>query len=247
MAGKNEINKNEIKKKEVIKLCNNYTKIISREELEKYKKLKLNLSKNGTGDRWCNKTFIYTTVYKKSTTLCNSNDIEKHIIPEEILKDFQSKSEENNNKKIIGIFPHCLNTNKTNRRIKEDILKHYKKIPCANCGSNRDLTCDHKNALYNEDRVMDVKTQKIDDFQSLCNKCNSIKRGIVIKEKKSGIRLSGKKIENIKFLGVDFIEGTEKLESDGIGLKGTYWYDINKFKEEALNIYIKKNLKKGGK
>src|SRR5210317_1518652 len=61
---------------------------------------------------------------------------------------------------------------KNDRPIRNDIHKYHKNKGCVVCGSTSDLVTDHKNDLYNDSRVLNTKTQTIDDFQCLCNHCN---------------------------------------------------------------------------
>ena len=86
------------------------------------------------------------------------------------------------NNGIVGIFViskiDINNKLINNRQIRRDIIEYYRKISCVICGSNTDLVCDHKNDLYNDMRVLNTKTQRLDDFQSLCNHCNLQKRQI---------------------------------------------------------------------
>lgn len=60
-------------------------------------------------------------------------------------------------------------------------MKHYNNNEQYNkniCGSKSHLVTDHKNDLYNDIRVLNSKTQTVDDFQCLCNHCNLQKRQI---------------------------------------------------------------------
>jgi 5-methylcytosine-specific restriction endonuclease McrA len=127
-----------------------------------------------------------------------------------------------------------------NRPIRKDIRKHHLKTGCVLCGSCSDLVIDHKNDLYNDPIVLDIKTQSIDDFQCLCNHCNLQKREIIKKTKKTSKRYKATNIESLKIYGIDFIEGDETIDFNDINaMKGTYWYDIktfNKYIYENLNI-----------
>jgi hypothetical protein len=49
-----------------IRLSNNFTKIISKDEIQKYERLKW--GNNGIGDRWANTKFNYTVIYSNKTT-----------------------------------------------------------------------------------------------------------------------------------------------------------------------------------
>lgn len=64
------------------------------------------------------------------------------------------------------------------KSITKSLLQKYN--CCLHCskpngGSNGGsrLCIDHKNDLYNDKRVMNIKTQTIDDFQVLCQHCNN--------------------------------------------------------------------------
>lgn len=76
---------------------------------------------------------------------------------------------------------------------------------CASCGKKSDLVVDHKNDLYNDPRVLDIKTQRLDDFQTLCRRCNLIKRQVCIDTIKQNKRQGAGEFNN----SIDFIEGDE--------------------------------------
>ena len=102
----------------------------------------------------------------------------------------------------------------------------FKNKPCVVCGSNNDLVIDHKNGLYNNPRVLDTKTQKINDFQVLCNHCNLQKRQTIVWSKKFNKRYPATKIPQLKYFNIDFIKGCDKLDlSNPNAMVGTYWYD----------------------
>ena len=116
--------------------------------------------------------------------------------------------------------------------IKSSIKREIYKLPCANCGCNHNIECDHKNDLKNDNRVLSLETQTIDDFQPLCKHCNDVKRSI-----KSVMLKSGKRI-GASYLGynIDFTQGTEFLDkNDPYWYIGTYWGDCLSFKKQ-LNL-----------
>ena len=138
-----------------------------------------------------------------------------------------------------GFSDNYLNGHK--RYIRKDIRKYYKNQPCVACGelSPLLLVCDHKNDLYNDQRVLNNETQTLEDFQSLCNSCNLKKRQICKKTKETCKRYSAKNIPSLAEFGVDFIEGDETFdETDINAMVGTYWHDPVKF-----NRHIYKSLK----
>lgn len=125
-----------------------------------------------------------------------------------------------------------------NRPIRKDIENYHKKMGCVVCGSKSDLVTDHKNDLYNDIRVLEAKTQTIDDFQCLCNHCNLQKRQVAKKTKQTNKRYGATNIPGLRIFGVDFISGDEAFDKNDINaLKGTYWYDVisfNKFIHNSL-------------
>jgi len=121
-----------------------------------------------------------------------------------------------------------------NRPIRSDIHAHHKKIGCVVCGSHSDLVTDHKNDLYNDPRVLDAKTQTIDDFQCLCNHCNLQKRQISKVTKEIGKRIGATAIPSLSIFGVDFVEGDETFDETDINtMIGTFWYDPVEFMKKV--------------
>jgi hypothetical protein len=115
--------------------------------------------------------------------------------------------------------------------IRADILKEIKKLPCANCGTTKDIECDHKNDLYllNDKRVQTKNTQTIDDFQPLCKHCNDVKRAAKEKMLRENKRYSAK---NLGYT-IDFTSGNETLhKEDPHWYTGTYWGDCKAFKHK---------------
>lgn len=165
----------------VRQLTNNFTNIIPRNTLKEYPKL--NWGNNGVGNRWANKIFNYTVIYKNGKTKTYS-DNENDTIENDIIINFLSTNQNINELNgIIGIFPHSVKTNTNNsRQIKQEIQKIITNNRCVNCGTTNDIVCDHKNDLYNDKSVLNVKTQTIEDFQPLCNHCNLQKRQIAKEE-----------------------------------------------------------------
>lgn len=203
--------------------------------------------KNG-GD-WCRNSAIKTSIYKFATMKSNGTEInipwkttetEAKIIEE----DFRTNCNiiKGNNQvyyfKIFGI-----KSEESTHPIRKDILDYYKKIPCVNCGSNSELQCDHKNGLYNDLRVLDAKTQTLDDFQSLCRHCNCQKRQVEKKTKETSKRYSASNIPSLSIFGIDFIEGNETINFEDVNaLKGTYWYDPIEFMKQIKIILGKKKI-----
>jgi hypothetical protein len=104
----------------VIQLTDNFSKILSINEIKLYPKLYW--GGNGVGDRWANKKFNYSVIYsKKQPRKYSENDDD--TIPEELLKEFLAV---NKGTGIIGIFVFSKRTNNQNRPIRADIKNKYK-------------------------------------------------------------------------------------------------------------------------
>ena len=116
------------------------------------------------------------------------------------------------------------------RPIRKDIHSFHKAMGCVVCGSHSDLVTDHKNDLYNDLRVLDLKTQTAGDFQCLCNHCNLQKRQVARQVIKTGKRIGATTIPSLSIWGVDFVEGDETFDDkDTNAMVGTYWYDPIEF------------------
>lgn len=136
-----------------------------------------NILKFGNGGSQCRKSSnkkLKIATCKKNGEINylwnNINDTDKNIIKNE----FYSKCKiynSGNNIQYIGIFGY-INNNNINHRIKKEILNFYKTKPCCVCNIKSNVICDHKNDLYNDPRVLNINTQTINDFQSLCISCN---------------------------------------------------------------------------
>lgn len=128
-----------------------------------------------------------------------------------------------------------------NRPISADIRKAFKNNACVVCGTRSDIVIDHKNDLYNDPRVLDVNTQVIDDFQTLCNHCNLQKRSVSVNTRKTGKRYPATNIPSMAVFGVDFILGDENYDlSDIDAMVGTFWHDPVKF---TKNIQLLKDVR----
>ena len=169
-------------------------------------------------------------------------DTEKQQVIELVSKlSFENRCHTQNN--YIGIFSDDKDEDKSSRSIREDIKKIIKLKPCLHCGKQNDTVVDHKNDLYNDPRVLNIKTQTIDDFQPLCNGCNLIKRAYNIKMLlPGGKRFNALELPLFKHLGVSYTKGNEKFNIKDINtLEGVYWTDIADFTKKALALYASKN------
>ena len=190
---------------------------------------------NGVGDRWARSRFNYTVVKAKSTKLYSEYDDDK--IPQDVLDPFMAEiAEKKRNKKknkiagIIGIYVHSKRTNIKKRPISATIHKQITSGSCVVCGTSSDIVCDHKNDLYNDDRVLDVVTQKLDDFQPLCNHCNLQKRQVCKNEELSERLYSAKQIARYRQYEFEFPWEKKAYDRSLPSCKAdTYWYDPVEF------------------
>ena len=152
--------------------------------------------------------------------------------------------------KVTALRLNGFNTDKlhgASRPIRSDIHAYHKQFGCVVCGSNSDLVTDHKNDLYNDPRVLDSKTQTLDDFQCLCNHCNLQKRQIARVTRETELRYGATHIPLLNVFGVDFIYGDDTFDKNDVNaMVGTYWYDPIAFmtyiKNNLVNVTEKKNL-----
>lgn len=133
--------------------------------------------------------------------------------------------------KIYSIRLDGFNKNYKDRKIRPDIRTKIVKSPCAILHINSNIECDHKDGMYDDNRVSDVKTQEVSDFQPLSKAANGAKRTHCKNCIKSGKRFDA------KLLGYSesYTEGSESTKS----CSGCYWYDPHKF-----NSLISKDFKK---
>jgi len=219
---------------QVIYLSNNFTRIIHTSELDVY--TKLCLSRNGTGNRWANKKFNYTVIYSNGMTKLYS-EYEDDTIPEYKLNEFLQMYY-GNTQGIIGIYVHSRKQYNKVRPIRKDILEIIKSKSCVVCGTNSSIICDHKNDLYNDNRVLNGITQRVEDFQPLCNHCNLRKRQICKQEKIENKIYSAKKMERYQQYLFEFPWEKKAFDIDDSFCKhDTYWYDPVEF-ERKIYTYL---------
>jgi hypothetical protein len=148
-------------------------------------------------------------------------------------------------RKVIALKLNGINDNKINgcsHPIGNHIKKYFKENMfedgCVNCGTHSELCIDHKNDLYNDEKVLNVNTQQVYDFQYLCNHCNIVKREVCQKTKKTGKRYGATNIKKLKCFNIDFIVGDETFdETNPNAMVGTYWYDPVAFMEHINKMF----------
>lgn len=151
---------------------------------------------------------------------------------------------------IDAVRLNWFNTNPTfNHNIRSDIKEFYKTQNCVMLGingksENTKIEIDHKDWRKNNERVSDIKTQHIEDFQPLCKAANDVKRQICIKCKKTNKRWSAKNIIGNPY---DFYDWDENYTND-LWCIWCYQYDpveyrkssIKKISSEASDYIMKK-------
>jgi hypothetical protein len=207
---------------------NNFKTILSTEEIIR-KFPKLHWGGNGVGDRLWNKKYNYTVIYSTKKTKTYSENDDK--IDEDMLCEFLKNKRGSG---IIGIFIHSERMNTQKRDICPKIHKKITSMSCVVCG-NTSTICDHKNDLYNDERVLNTKTQLITDFQPLCNHCNLQKRQVCKTERDTDKIYSAKNIECYRSFPFEFPWEKYAFYKNSINCKSTtYWYDPVEFNK---NIY----------
>ena len=125
-----------------------------------------------------------------------------------------------------------------NRGIRKDIRTYYKNQPCVACGQKGSCEADHKNDLYNDPRVISIKTQDYEDFQSLCPHCNTQKRQISKEERKDNRLYSAKNIPKYSIYPFEFPWEKKNYDiQDKLCKVDTYWYDVMEF-ENKIYQYV---------
>lgn len=169
------------------------------EFIGRYKELQL-----GNGGSWCRASSSLAKGYK--------------------LEFDKSKTSGNS---IDSIRLAGYNTNRTfSQNIRQDIKEYYKNKNCVMlgiCGSseNTKIEIDHKDGRKDNQRISDVSTQKLEDFQPLTKAANDAKRQICKRCKETNKRWDAK---NIKGNPYSFYEGDDNYNQD-LGCIGCYQYD----------------------
>ncbi|MCK2000459.1 hypothetical protein MZM54_03510 [[Brevibacterium] frigoritolerans] len=137
--------------------------------------------------------------------------------------------------RITGIKGNSL----LSRSIRKDIIDQLKNKKCAMTASHTNIEIDHKNGRYNDERVLNRKTQTIDDFQPLNKMINNLKREHCKKCKITNIRFDARELN---FL-IPTLDG--QLEHNNLpnGCEGCYFYDITYFNKKHNEIISMNNGK----
>jgi len=174
----------------------------------KYKELKF-----GNGGSWCRKNSSLAKEYivEIDKTITKGNSIDRIR-----LNGF------NNSKPL-------------NQNIRKDIKEYYKNQNCVVLGvkgfsENTKIEIDHKDGRKNDERVMNIKTQKLEDFQPLSKAANDVKRQICKRCKETNKRWNAKNLKGNPF---SFYYGDENYD-EKIGCVGCYWYDPVEYRKNVV-------------
>ncbi|GIM58577.1 restriction endonuclease [Capnocytophaga canimorsus] len=178
------------------------------EFVNEYKTLQL-----GNGGSWC----------RASSSLAR-----KYIV------EFDKDQTQGNSIDAIRLNGFNPNTS-FNQNIRQDIKDFYKNQNCVMLGingnsENTKIEIDHKDGRKNNERVSDIKTQKIEDFQPLSKAANDAKRQICKRCKETNKRWSAK---NIKGNPYEFYDGDENYTEE-LGCIGCYQYDPVEYRKESI-------------
>lgn len=178
------------------------------EFVDMYKDLQL-----GNGGSWCRASSTLAKIY---------------------LIDFDKSKTSGNS--IDAIRLNGFNVEKAfNQNIRQDIKQHYKDKNCVMLGikgnsENTKIEIDHKNGRKDDDRVSNIKTQILEDFQPLTKAANDAKRQICKKCKETDKRWNAK---NLKGNPYSFYEGDENYTKE-LGCVGCYQYDPVAYRKTSV-------------
>lgn len=151
----------------------------------------------------------------------------------------RNQNEINNGKKYKGVSSIQLvglNTNdiRKKRHIRTDIVDYFHNQKCAvlDVMSSSGMECDHKNGRYDTESNASLKTQKIEDFQSLSKAVNDAKRTHCSECKRNG----GNNRYDAKRLG--YAISDVHIENQPY-CQGCYWNDPQEFNRIVSQNYLK--------
>ena len=180
-----------------------------------FKELKL-----GNGGSWCRKSSAFA---------------KKYVV------EFDKTQSTGNS--IDAIRLNGFNENETfNQAISSEIKKYYKDKPCVMLGiigtsENTKIEIDHKEGTKNSQRVSNISTQKLEDFQPLTKAANDAKRQICKRCQETDKRFDA---TCIKGFPMPYYRGNSSLKESGC--IGCYQYDPVAYREELLRKARRKEI-----
>ena len=129
-----------------------------------------------------------------------------------------------------------------NQAISSEIKKYYKYKPCVMLGiigtsENTKIEIDHKEGTKNSQRVSNISTQKLEDFQPLTKAANDAKRQICKRCQETDKRFDA---TCIKGFPMPYYRGNSSLKESGC--IGCYQYDPVAYREELLKKARRKEI-----
>ena len=94
---------------------------------------------------------------------------------------------------------------------------------------NTRIEIDHKDGRKNDERVSDISTQKLEDFQPLCKAANDAKRQICKKCKETNKRWNAKCLLGNPY---SYYKGNEEYD-EKLGCEGCYQYDPVEYRKTS--------------
>jgi len=121
------------------------------------------------------------------------------------------------------------NAPKITQSIRQDIRKHYANKPSALSGvyEKGRMEVDHKNGRKDDPRVMNTKTQTLDDFMPLTKSENDMKRQKCKECKRNNTRFKATTLG----YPIDYWCGNEKRDNNPDGCVGCFLYDPIEFRK----------------
>lgn len=110
--------------------------------------------------------------------------------------------------------------------IRSDIKQHYKQKRCVVLGTSNPEV-DHKNGWKNDDSVMNVATQKMEDFQPLSKAANDAKRQFCKECRATSERFDAKRLG----YPMSYCKGSKMHDGTATGCEGCFWYDPIEFRK----------------
>ena len=118
-----------------------------------------------------------------------------------------------------------------NQAIRNDIKKYYQKQRCVILGTSKPEV-DHKNGWKNDSEVMNLSTQKFEDFQPLSKAANDAKRQFCKECRATGKRYDAKQLG----YPISFYRGNSNHDKTPMGCIGCFWYDPIEFRKHLREI-----------
>ncbi|MBX7171585.1 MAG: hypothetical protein K1X72_11560 [Pyrinomonadaceae bacterium] len=118
----------------------------------------------------------------------------------------------------------------SSNQVRADLKREIKKRRCVILGTSNP-EADHKDGRKDNSRVMNLKTQVLDDFQPLSKAANDAKRQICKECKATDIRFDAKRLG----YPISVTKGSLNYE-ESVGCDGCFWYDPLDFRKNLKEI-----------